>query len=100
MITNRNFYRRYKNFSGSLIDWFNTCVDENDIFRVWYKGDDEDLEADYVQIVNVIDIKNDYLLGLQTVEWKGEEPGKESVCYRRLSDISEFSIIANEEDYE
>lgn len=100
MITNKGFYKRYKNFGGSLIDWFNTCVDEDDIFRFWYKDGVED--ADFVKIVNVIDIGNDYLLGLKIVDWNNvdEEEQKASVFYKRLSEVSSFMIIANEEDYD
>ena len=47
-ITNKDFYERYKNFSGSFFEWFRACVNENDVFRFWYKGDPEDAEADYV----------------------------------------------------
>ena len=98
-ITNKDFYKRYKNFSGSFIEWFNTCVDENDVFRFWYKSD-PDAEADYVKISSVIDIGGDFLLGLKYVDWNGDdEEGKEIVDFKRLSEVSAFEIIANEEDF-
>lgn len=99
-ITNRDFYKRYKNFSGSFFEWFRACVDENDVFRFWYKGYPEDAEADYVQISSVIDIGGDFLLGLKFVDWNGEEEGKEMVEFRRLSEVRAIEIFANEEDSE
>lgn len=33
-ITNKDFYNRYKNFSGSFFEWFRACVKENDVFRL------------------------------------------------------------------
>lgn len=99
-ITNRDFYKRYKNFSGSFFEWFRACVDENDVFRFWYKGDPEDAEADYVQISSVIDIGGDFLLGLKFVDWNSEEEGKEIVEFRRLSEVRAIEIFANEEDSE
>ena len=98
-ITNKDFYQRYKNFSGSFIEWFDTCLDENDVFRFWFKGDPEDTEADYVKISSVIDIGGDFLLGLKYVDWNDDE-GKEMVEFKRLSEVSAFEIIANEEDFE
>ena len=97
-IANRGFYQRYKNFSGSFIEWFNTCADENDVFRFWFK-DDPDAEADYVKISSVVDIGRDFLLGLKYVDWNGDEEGKEMVEFKRLSEVRVFEIIANEEDY-
>lgn len=99
-ITNKDFYKRYKNFSGSFFEWFRACVDENDVFRFWYKGDPEDAEADYVQISSVIDIGGDFLLGLKFVDWNDEEEGKEMVEFRRLSEVRAIEIFANEEDLE
>ena len=98
-ITNKDFYQRYKNFSGSFIGWFDHCLDENDVFRFWFKGDPEDAEADYFKISSVIDIGGDFLLGLKHVNWNDEEEGKEMVEFQRLSEVSAFEIIANEEDY-
>ena len=94
-ITNKDFYKRYKNFSGSFLEWFRACVNENDLFRFWYKDDPEDAEADYVQISSVIDIGGDFLLGLKY----GEE-GAEMVEFRRLSEIRTIAILANEENEE
>ena len=99
-ITNKDFYKRYKNFSGSFFEWFRACVDENDVFRFWYKGDPEDAEADYVQISSVIDIGGDFLLGLKFVDWNDEEEGKKMVEFRRLSEVRAIEIFANEEDLE
>lgn len=99
-ITNKDFYKRYKNFSGSFLEWFNVCVDEHDVFRFWYKDDDDDAEANYVQIMSVIDIGGDFLLGLKFVDWNGEEEGKEMVEFVRLSEIRVIEIFANEEDVE
>lgn len=99
-ITNKDFYKRYKNFSGSFFEWFRACVKENDVFRFWYKGDPEDANADYVQISSVIDIGGDFLLGLKFVDWNGEEEGKEMIEFRRLSEVRTITILANEEDSE
>lgn len=99
-ITNKDFYKRYKNFSGSFFEWFRACVNENDVFRVWYKDDPEDAEADYVQISSVIDIGGDFLLGLKFVDWNNEEEGKEMVGFRRLSEVKVIEIFANEENEE
>lgn len=99
-ITNKDFYERYKNFSGSLFEWFRACVKENDVFRFWYKGDPEDAEADYVQISSVIDIGGDFLLGLKYVDWNDGEEGKEMIEFKRLSEVSVFEILANEEETE
>ena len=99
-IANKDFYKRYKNFSGSFFEWFRACVDENDVFRFWYKGDPEDANGDYVQISSVIDIGGDFLLGLKSVDWKGEEEGKEMVEFVRLSEVRTIEIFANEEDLE
>lgn len=99
-ITNKGFYERYKNFSGSFFEWFRACVNENDIFRFWYKDDPEDMDADYVQISSVIDIGGDFLLGLKRVGWNDEEEGKEMVEFRRLSEVKVIEIFANEEDSE
>ena len=92
-ITNKDFYRRYKNFSGSFFEWFRACVNENDVFRFWYKGDPEDANADYVQISSVIG--GNFLLGLKY----GEE-GKEMVEFVRLSEVRAIEIFANEENEE
>ena len=94
-ITNKDFYKRYKNFSGSFFEWFRACVNEHDVFRFWYKVDPEDANADYVQISSVIDIGGDFLLGLKY----GEE-GKEMVEFVRLSEVRAIEIFANEEDSE
>lgn len=99
-ITNKDFYERYKNFSGSLFEWFRACVNENDVFRFWYKGEPEDAEADYVQISSVIDIGGDFLLGLKYVDWNDGEEGKEMIEFKRLSEVSVFEILANEENEE
>lgn len=99
-ITNKDFYERYKNFSGSFVDWFNICVGEHDVFRFWYKNDPEDANADYVQISSVIDIGGDFLLGLKYVDWNDEEGGKEMVEFVRLSEVRTIEIFANEEDSE
>lgn len=99
-ITNKDFYKRYKNFSGSFFEWFRACVNENDVFRFWYKGDPEDANADYVQISSVIDIGGDFLLGLKCVNWNNEEEGKEMIEFRRLSEVRVIEILANEEDSE
>ena len=99
-ITNKDFYKRYKNFSGSLFEWFRACVNENDVFRFWYKGEPEDAEADYVQISSVIDIGGDFLLGLKYVDWNDGEEGKEMIEFKRLSEVSVFEILANEEETE
>lgn len=99
-ITNKDFYERYKNFSGSLFEWFRACVNENDVFRFWYKGEPEDAEADYVQISSVIDIGGDFLLGLKYVDWNDGEEGKEMIEFKRLSEVSVFEILANEEETE
>lgn len=99
-ITNKDFYERYKNFSGSFLEWFRACVDENDVFRFWYKDDPEDAEADYVKISSVIDIGGDFLLGLKFVDWGGDEEGKEMVELKRLSEVRVFEIFANEEEIE
>ena len=99
-ITNKDFYERYKNFSGSLFEWFRACVNENDVFRFWYKGEPEDAEADYVQIPSVIDIGGDFLLGLKYVDWNDGEEGKEMIEFKRLSEVSVFEILANEEETE
>ena len=99
-ITNKDFYERYKNFSGSFFEWFRACVSEQNVFRFWYKGDPEDAEADYVQISSVIDIGGDFLLGLKSVDWNGEEEGKEMVEFVRLSELRIIEIFANEEDLE
>ena len=94
-ITNKDFYKRYKNFSGSFFEWFRACVKENGVFRFWYKGDPEDADADCVQISSVIDIGGDFLLGLKY----GEE-GKEMVEFVRLSEVRAIEIFANEENEE
>lgn len=99
-ITNKDFYKRYKNFSGSFFEWFRACVNENDVFRFWYKDDPEDMDADYVQISSVIDIGGDFLLGLKFVDWNDGEEGKEMVEFRRLSEVKVIEIFANEEDSE
>lgn len=99
-ITNKDFYKRYRNFSGSFFEWFHACVNENDVFRFWLKDEPEDAEADYVQILSVIDIGGDFLLGLKYVDWNGREEGKEMVEFKRLSEVSTIEILANEEDYE
>ena len=99
-ITNKNFYKRYRNFSGSFFEWFRACVNENDVFRFWYKDDPEDANADYVQISSAIDIGGDFLLGLKPVDWNGEQEGKEMVEFVRLSEVSAIEIFANEEDLE
>lgn len=99
-ITNKDFYERYKNFSGSFFEWFRSCVNEHDVFRFWYKDDPEDAEADYVQISSVIDIGGDFLLGLKFVDWSAEEEGKEMVEFRRLSEVRVIEIFANEENEE
>lgn len=99
-ITNKSFYERYKNFSGSFFEWFRACVNENDVFRFWYKGDPEDANGDYVQISSVIDIDGDFLLGLKFVDWNGEEEGKEMVEFVRLSEVRAIEIFANEENEE
>ena len=94
-IANKDFYKRYKNFSGSFFEWFRACVNENDVLRFWYKGDPEDANGDYVQISSVIDIGGDFLLGLKY----GEE-GKEMVEFVRLSEVRTIEIVANEENEE
>ena len=94
-ITNKDFYERYKNFSGSFFEWFRSCVNEHDVFRFWYKDNPEDMDADCVQISSVIDIGGDFLLGLKY----GEE-GKEMVKFVRLSEVRAIEIFANEEDLE
>lgn len=94
-IANKDFYKRYKNFSGSFLEWFRACVNEHDVFRFWYKGDPEDANADYVQISSVIDIGGDFLLGLKY----GEE-GREMVEFVRLSEVRAIEIFANEENEE
>lgn len=99
-IANKDFYKRYKNFSGSFFEWFRACVNENDVFRFWYKGEPEDAEADYVQISSVIDIGGDFLLGLKYVDWNDGEEGKEMIEFKRLSEVSVFEILANEEETE
>ncbi len=99
-ITNKDFYKRYRNFSGSFLEWFRTCVDEHDVFRFWYKDDPEDANADYVQISNVIDIGGDFLLGLKFVDWNDEGEGKEMVEFKRLSEVRVIEIFATEEDEE
>ena len=99
-IMNKDFYKRYRNFSGSFFEWFRACVNENDVFRFWYKDEPEDAEADYVQISSVIDIGGDFLLGLKCVDWNDGEEGKEMVEFKRLSEVSTIEILANEEDYE
>ena len=99
-ITNKDFYKRYRNFSGSFFEWFRACVDENDVFRFWYKDEPEDAESDYVQISSIIDIGGDFLLGLKHADWNGGEEGKEMVEFKRLSEVSAIEILANEEDYE
>lgn len=99
-IANKNFYKRYKNFSGSFFEWFRACVDEHDIFRFWYKDDPEDMDADYVQISSVIDIGGDFLLGLKFVDWNDGEEEKEMVEFRRLSEVKVIEIFANEEEEE
>lgn len=99
-ITNKDFYKRYKNFSGSFFEWFRACVNENDVFCFWYKGDPEDMDADVVQIIGVIDIGDDYLLELKCVDWNSGEEGSEMVEFRRLSEVREFMIFANEENKE
>lgn len=99
-IANKDFYKRYKNFSGSFSEWFRACVDENDVFRFWYKDDPEDMDADYVQISSVIDIGGDFLLGLKCVDWNDEKEGKEMVEFRRLSEVKVIEIFANEENEE
>ena len=99
-ITNKDFYKRYKNFSGSFFEWFRSCVNENDVFRFWYKGDPEAANGDYVQISSVIDIGGDFLLGLKFVDWNVEEEGKEMVEFRRLSEVRVIEILANEENEE
>ena len=98
-ITNKDFYKRYKNFSGSFIDWFNTCVNEDDVFRFWYFDDEEDATADFVKIKGVIDIGTDYILQLQSEAWNEEEEGKETFTFTRLSNVRSFMLLANEEDY-
>ena len=99
-MTNKDFYKRYNNFSGSFLEWFRACVNENDVFRFWYKDDPEDTEADYVQMSRVIDIGGDFLLGLKCVNWNSEEEGIEMVEFRRLSEVRVIEILANEEDSE
>lgn len=99
-ITDKDFYKRYKNFSGSFLEWFRACVDEHDVFRFWYKGDPEDANADYVKISSVIDIGGDFLLGLKFVDWNGEEERKEMIEFIRLSEVRVIEIFANEEDLE
>ena len=99
-ITNKDFYERYKNFSGSFLEWFRACVNEYDVFRFWYKGDPEDANADYVKISSVIDIGGDFLLGLKFVDWNGEEERKEMIEFIRLSEVRAIEIFANEEDLE
>lgn len=99
-ITNKDFYRRYKNFSGSFLEWFRFCVNEHDVFRFWYKGDPEDANGDYVQISSVIDIGGDFLLGLKFVDQNGEKEGKEMVEFVRLSEVRTIEIFANEENEE
>lgn len=99
-ITNKDFYKRYKNFSGSFLEWFRACANENDVFRFWYKNEPEDAEADYVQISSVIDIGGDFLLGLKFVNWNDGEEGKEMIEFKRLSEVSVFEILANEEETE
>lgn len=99
-ITNKSFYKRYKNFSGSFLEWFRSCLNEHDVFRFWYKGDPEDANGDYVQISSVIDIGGDFLLGLKFVDWNGEQEGKEMVEFVRLSEVRTIEIFANEEDLE
>lgn len=99
-IANKYFYERYRNFSGSFPEWFNACVDEHDVFRFWYKGDPEDMDADFVQLVGVIDINNDYLLELKSVDWRENDEGKEMISFVRLSEVREFVIFATEEDKE
>lgn len=100
-ITNKDFYERYKNFSGSFLEWFRACVDENDVFRFWYKDDPEDETADLVQIVSVVSIGNDdFLLGLKFVDWNDDEEGREMVEFKRLSEVRVFEIFACEEEIE
>lgn len=99
-ITNKDFYKRYKNFSGSFFEWFRACVNEHDVFRFWYKDDPEDMDADYVQISSVIDIGGDFLLGLKCVDWSGKEEGEEMIEFKRLSEVRTIEILANEEDEE
>lgn len=99
-ITNKDFYKRYKNFSGSFFEWFRACVNEHDVFRFWYKDDPEDADADYVQISSIVDIGGDFLLGLKFVDWNDGEEGKEMVEFRRLSEVRTIEIFANEENEE
>lgn len=100
-ITNKDFYKRYKNFSGSFFEWFRACVDEHDVFRFWYKDDPEDETADLVQLVSVVSIGNDdFLLGLKFVDWNDDEEGREMVEFKRLSEVRVFEIFACEEEIE
>lgn len=33
MSTNKDCFKQYRNFSGSMREWFNLCVRESDVFR-------------------------------------------------------------------
>lgn len=99
MSTNKDCFKQYRNFSGSMREWFNLCVRESDVFRVWYRDDPSDETCDFVNIIGVIELSNDYLLELK-YDTPDCEEGKEHIFFTRLSDIRSLTILANEDDYE
>lgn len=96
--SNRTYYKRNKGFSGNLLEWFNKCVENEDVFRIWYKDGGEDQTCSYIRILSIMELADgDYLLGLVDTD---TEEGKELISYERLSNISSFALVVNEEDYE
>lgn len=95
--SNKTYYKRNKGFSGSLLEWFNKCVDNEDVFRTWYKVDAKGLIFSFARIISILELTDgDYLLGLLAAD---SEDGKELISYERLSAISAFALVSNEEDY-
>lgn len=91
-ITNRDCFDRNVGFSGYICDWFEKHVKPADLFRIWFR-DDPDGTCDFYHIINVITTGDDIFLGMVPYDCN-DNP----IYWHRLSEISSFAILTNEED--
>lgn len=93
-ITNKDFFKNIEKqgYAGNIIDWYKYCVKPSDLFRIWFK-DNPDGTCDFYHIVNVITAGDDIFLGMVPYDCN-DNP----VYWHRLSEISSFALLPNEED--
>lgn len=99
---NENFYETNNGFCGTFEEWFNKCVDSNNVFRFWYHNMPEDSRCLFGSIVSVIEIPNDYLLAIDFdydyddgALYRGNSD-KKSLSYCKLSEFRDISIYEND----